>query len=209
MQRAEHPRHIASQLSHGLHAFDVACCLAFGAAIGDVPVLGGDDRHIHDLERHLQALECSGSATASADSDDGGGFAPQIGSAAIESALHDAEECAVGLSVIDRRAEDEAIDRSELITDLIADIVIEDAAFVSVGESFPSHFVAAAASGTSANGFIANPYYFGLQTLIVQGLSHFFQRQARVPIGMRATINKQYFHDFVVLLSGHKVNAIF
>ena len=99
------------------------------------------------------------------------------------------------MPIINGRSEDESVGIGELITDLIADIVIEDAAFVSVGEGFSGHFATATAGNTSANRFVANPYYFGFQPFLAQGFCHLFECKTSVSIGMRASVNKQYFHD--------------
>ena len=56
--------HVVCHGTHSLHSLGIESGFAFCAAIDNVPVLRGDHRHIHHLERHGQGLESSRSTTA-------------------------------------------------------------------------------------------------------------------------------------------------
>ena len=73
-ERAEHPRHIASEGAHGLQALQILLGFALRAAVDAIPILGGDNGHVVDSEVLIQSVESSTCATASADGDRGCGL---------------------------------------------------------------------------------------------------------------------------------------
>ena len=125
-QATDHPSEVVRQGTHGLHAFGVLCSLSFLTAVSNVPILRSSQRHIHHLKRHLERLESCCSTTSSADRHSRSRFVLKVRAVGEERTLHDSEECAVGLTVIDRRAEDETVRLCELGRDSVAHIVVKD-----------------------------------------------------------------------------------
>ena len=66
MDLFEQESHVVGQSTHGLHPFAVQRGLAFGSAEHHRPVLGGDDRTVHQVERHQQGLCRHGAASPAA-----------------------------------------------------------------------------------------------------------------------------------------------
>lgn len=182
VSRAQEPSHVVGEGAHGLHSFGIEGGFAFHAAKSDVPILGGDDRHIQDMEGHVERLE-SGSRTATAaDGNSSCRFAGDIGTVGIERSLHHGKECSVRLSVIDRRGDDYTVGIGEFGTYLIANIIVKDA--------MTEGFVLALHTGyTSPDGLVADPYRLGFDSVFGQLLGHFGQGDRGITLFARAAVD--------------------
>ncbi len=136
--------------THGLHAFCILRRLSFFPTVRDVPILGSSNRHIHHLHRHLERLKSGCSAAATTDGNGSSGFVLQVRAVGEERPLHDCQQRTVGLTVIHRRSEDEAIRLREFRRDGVAYIVVKDTSTVALR-------LAGSASDAAADGFVANP----------------------------------------------------
>ena len=97
--------HIVRQGPHCLQSLDIQRCLSGFTSIDYVPVLGGYNRHVHHLERHVESLESGRCTTPPADGYRCCGFALERGSVGIEHPLDNGKHGAVRLAPIDRSNE--------------------------------------------------------------------------------------------------------
>lgn len=170
------------QRAHRLHALCIGCGLSCFTAVGDVPVLRSDQRHIHHLHRHLQRLESSGRTSATTDRYGSAGLVLDIGTVAEESTLHDSEQGSVRLTVINGRTEDEAVGIVKLGGDGVAYIVIEDTLAVVI--------VFAGGTGDApADGLIANPHDLRVDAFLRQSLCYLAQGDVCVARFMGTSVN--------------------
>ena len=177
--------HVAAEGSHGLHAFGVECGLAFGEAVDDIPILRRDHGHVMQLEHHGERLQGGRGASAAADGDAGGGFVNREVGTRVEQPLHDGEQGTVGLAVVGWGAHDEGVARGELLREEVAWVVVEDTS---------SEFAAASAGNAAVHGFCPDADNLIIDSVFFQGLADLFQCDARVAVGMCASVYQQCFH---------------
>ena len=172
-QTTDHPSEVVRQGTHSLHSFGILRNLSFLTTVSDVPILRSSQRHIHHLKRHLECLESRRSTTSSADRHSRSRFVLKVRAVGEERTLHDSEECAVGLTVIDRRAEDKTIRFGELGRDSVAHIVVKDTTTVRFR-------LACTASYTATDRFVANPNDLCFETLGLKRLGNLAKRRKGV-----------------------------
>ena len=182
-ETANHPSEVVRQGTHGLHSFGVLRSLSFLTTVSDVPILRSSQRHIHHLKRHLECLESRRSTTSSADRHSRSRFVLKVRAVGEERTLHDSEECAVGLTVIDRRAENETVRLCELGRDSVAHIVVKDTTTVRFR-------LACTASYTATNRFVADPNDLGFETFGLQRLGDLTKCRKGVAVLSRRTIDQ-------------------
>ena len=172
-EAAEHPCEVMRQCTHGLHSFGIQRDLTWFATVGNIPVLGSSHRHIHHLEWHLESLHGSCGTSAAADSKGCRRLVLDVRTIAEESTLHDGQECAVRLAVINRRGKDKTVRLVEFAGDMIAYIIIENTSAVAVR-------LAAGTGDTTADGLVANPDNFRFDALGMKRLRDFCKRSKSV-----------------------------
>ena len=101
MDLTQQPGHVRGKRPHGLHTFGVEFHLALSCTVGNVPVLGGYYRHVHHLEHHVHGLECGRCAAATTDGYSRSRLVLYQVACRVEQPLHQREDAAVGLAVID------------------------------------------------------------------------------------------------------------
>jgi len=162
----EKERHVVGKGPQGLHSLGVKGGLAGLAAVNDVPVLGGDDGHVHHLEGEVQGLEGGCGAAAPANRNGGRrlpGYSVTIG---VEGPLDNGEQGSVGLAVIHGRAHDQGVARGEFLAYPVADVVVKDASAASFRRTLT-------AGDAAAHGLVANPNYFAVNSVFLKLRRHF------------------------------------
>ena len=125
MDLSQQPGHVRGKRPHGLHAFGVEFHLTLSCTVGNVPVLGGYYRHVHHLEHHVHGLECGRCAAATTDGYSRSRLVLYQVACRVEKPLHQREDAAVGLSVIDWSANYERIALFHLLSDDSAKVIPE------------------------------------------------------------------------------------
>ena len=128
MNLLQQPSHVAGHGAHGLHTFGVESGLSLLATIDDIPVLRSDHGHVHHLEGHVHGLKGCGSSSTAAHTDGCGGLVHDFLASREEHALNERQHRAIGLAVIDWRADDERICRVEFLGDAVAHVIVEHSA---------------------------------------------------------------------------------
>ena len=151
MKIPEDPCHIRPEPAHGLHPFRVFGSFAGSETVSDVPILRTDDDAVEHLERHEETLQRRGRTAAAADRHARDGFAGHARRIGHHRPLDQRQQRPVGLSVIDRRADDDRIGFGDFFHDFVARIVVEDAA---------AGFFAGVAGHAAVDGLSADPEIF-------------------------------------------------
>ena len=183
----EQEGHVVGEGPHGLHAFCVQGSLAGFAAVDDVPVLGGDDGHVHHLEGEVEGFETGRRAAPAADGDGRCRLTCDRVSVGEEGALDDGQQGAVGLAVVDGGADYQRVGVGEALADAVADVVVEDAAACA-------RCLASAAGDAAADGFVADPEGFGVDAILLQLSRDFAERGGGVALLSGASVDEEYFH---------------
>ena len=183
MDVLEQESQVICQSTHGLHALGIQSRFALGTAIDDIPILGSDDRHVHNLERHRHRLQSRCGTTTTADSYGCSGFVAEQMARRIHQTLHQGHRCAIGLAIIHGGTDNEGIGREHAFTNAVAEIVVEDAMSQILG-------AALGASNTRTHRLRAQLYDFGLYTILLQLLSNLAKCDKRVALFARAGIHK-------------------
>ena len=182
MHLFQQPCHIVGQGAHGLHALVVKRSLSFLASIDDVPVLRSHHGHVHHLEGHVQCLERCGGSTPSAYAYRCGRLVLHLGASRVEQPLHQRQHRAVGLSVIDRRADNERVGVVKHLTDAVADVVVEDAAAMPLR-------LALVTGDAAPDGLHANLHNLSLNALFLQCAGHLAQCHKGVALSTGAAVD--------------------
>jgi hypothetical protein len=135
------------QGAHGLHALYVLSGFSFLTAIGDVPILRGDNGHIAHLKHHVHRLVGDIGATTAAYTDIGYRLVSESVTIAVEKPLNEGHGCGIGNTIVDRSSEDEGISVHSLSGYLIGDVIVESASVLLGMRLTPS------TSDATTNGF--------------------------------------------------------
>ena len=181
VQLPNHPCHVPSQRTHGLHAFLVECGLARRLPIHHVPILRGDDGHVENGEILVQSVESSRCAATTTHHNRGGRLELQLLAQRVEHAVEECTERAVGAAIIDGGTNDESVDAvADRADDLLVDFIAERAASLAT-----TH----ATGNATLHGLRSDTDDFRLHTFLLQGLRHLAQRQERIALPARTTID--------------------
>lgn len=179
-ERAEHPRHVASEGAHGLQALQILRCFALRAAVDTVPILGGNNGHVVDSEVLIQSVEGSTSTSSAAYRHRCCGLVGKERRAGLEDPVEQGAEGAVGTRIIDGRAD---YDTVYTFLQGLTDGVIE-----RVGEATPAFGLAGTAGDTAARGLVAEVDSNCVNTLRAKGVGYFLQSEGSVAVLMRGAV---------------------
>ena len=163
------------------------CCLM---AVYHVAIVGRNDGHLRHQEVLVHDFKCCCRSSSSCRSNTGCGFEAEI-AACHKDSVHERDQSPVGRCKVNRGADDEAVRSLHLVQHLIDRIVVKYAATVVLGTS--------AAANTSADGLLSNMKDFRLHAFFFQCVSHFLQCSPCTSLFIRASVNQQYFHLFLLL----------
>ena len=179
-ERAEHPRHVASEGAHGLQALQILRCFALRAAVDTVPILGGNNGHVVDSEVLIQSVEGSTSTSSAAYRHRCCGLVGKERRAGLKHPIEQGAERAVWTCVIDRRTHHDAV--NALFQGLANGIV------QGVGEATASLGIAGTASDTATRGLVAEVDSNCVNTLRKKGVGYFLQSDGGVAVLVRRTV---------------------
>ena len=184
----DHPREVAGEMAHDLHAFFVLHDLLGTVAMHHGPILAGSDGHAGDGEVLIELIDGGGGAGTASTDNGGSGLAAHDGGTGIEHPVHQGSDGATGRGVMHRRAEDEAVALRSKIERTVDKVIAKDAAGGAGLE-------AGVAAGTAADGLGAELEQFGFNALFVKNLFDFAKGGLGAAVRMRAAINQKNFHD--------------
>ena len=183
MNLLQQPGHVLGHGAHGLHTLHVERSLSGLASVGYVPVLRGDYGHIHHLESHVHGLESSRRTAPSAHAHGSGRLILSKLSGREEHPLNERQHRAVGLSVVDRRADNQRIALLQLLCDAVADIVVEHATLQLLHGTLP-------AGNATTHGLHPDMDNLCFQTVLFECLCSLAQRHKRVAVLARTAVDK-------------------
>lgn len=125
----QHPGHVAADVAHGLHPFQIFAHFVRRHAMDHVPICRGNDRHAGNAEIFLNDID-SGRGTAAAGRCNrcarftGKDRVELAYSRRIEDAIQERQDLSTRVGKIDRRPEDEAISFLRLFQEAVDGIII-------------------------------------------------------------------------------------
>lgn len=110
----QHPGHVAADVAHGLHPFQIFAYFVRRHAMDHVPICRSDDGHAGNAEIFLNDIDSSRGTAAAGRNDSCAGFAGKDGikftdGRRIENAVQERQNLSAGMSEVNGRPKDEAV----------------------------------------------------------------------------------------------------
>lgn len=181
----EHPRHVATQLTHGPQTLFVLLDLVGFASVHVVPISRAYDGHLRNGKELLNVIESCGGSGATGGCDSGGGLEAEgifnaIAAARIEEPIHKAKEGSAGMRIVHRATEHEAVGIECQLAELV-NLVVKDAL---------SKLVAGFAGNAATDGFGAEPIDLAFDSFSFECACHFLERSIRATVFVRTSVDQ-------------------
>ena len=179
--------HVVAEGAHDLKAFEVLPDFFGLEAVGRVPVLRGNHRHLIDGEIFVEPVEGRAGAAAPAVDHACRGFVFDIFPGREEEPVEDGAERSRRAGIIDRSPDDDAVARLDPFDEVHIERVLEYAEVLMVD--------AVPASGTALNRLAADMEDFGGDAVALKRSRNFGKGGEDTAVGVGTAVDEQDFHD--------------
>lgn len=177
--------HVQPQLAHGLHPLMILIYLVGHGAMGNGPILRGDNGHVGLEEILVKCIHRGGGSSPTGYADGGADLHRPIGmKVGVEQPVEQSEQGTIGGCEVDGRTNEQAISLAHLGRDVVHYIIEPTDACVPTS----------VASDATMDGEVSDMYPLGVNTLLLERALHFVQGRCGVSFGLGATIENQYLH---------------